>query len=273
MKGYWIVVPGPRGVNGSDVKTVCCPHISSIGAAKAARRAAAQAEASRLRLCLPMRFGADDSCNELFCCHWVWQDLAPVLLARGPSRPAMIGWRSALSPGRVVPAPDGPTDWRSSSLGCRGFQEVNESMRFGQAVEMPLIRTGAGAIRHYMISWRLGWELTILGPEARAPERLVGRLTAQRQGGRHTALPRVGPFQDRHRQAHRRVPYDPLQLHEDPRPQAEPLACISVQIWLAPCHRLRGDEWIAGSRCHSCRWDAGFRSGFSAAPAGCGSAV
>ncbi len=56
-------------------------------------------------------------------------------------------------------------------------------------------------------------------------------------------------------------------------PQAELLACISVQIWLAPCHRLRGDEWIAGSRCHSCRWDAGFRSGFSAAPAGCGSAV
>ena len=105
------------------------------------------------------------------------------------------------------------------------------------------------------------------------PKGSLGVSRAQRQGGRHPALPQVGPFQDRHRQAHGRVPYDPLQLHEDPRPQAELLACISVQIWLAPCHRLRGDEWIAGSRCHSCRWDAGFRSGFSAAPAGCASAV
>ena len=61
------------------------------------------------------------------------------------------------------------------------------------------------------------------GQKARAPERLVGRLTAQRQGGRHPALPRAGRFQDRHRQAHGRVPYDPLQLHEHPRAQAEPL--------------------------------------------------
>ena len=30
----------------------------------------------------------------------------------------------------------------------------------------------------------------VLGPEVRAPERFVGRLTAQRQGGRHPALPR-----------------------------------------------------------------------------------
>ena len=229
MKGYWIVVPGAGRVNGSDVKTVCCLHISSIGPAKAAAATQPKLKRPRLRLYRAMRFEADGSCNELSCCHWVWQDLAPVLLARGPSRPAMIGWRSALSPGRVVPPPDGPTDWRSSSLGCRGFQEVTESMRFGQAVEMPLIRTGAGAIRHYMISWRLGWELTMLGQKAWAPERLVGRLTAQRQGGRHPTLPRAGPFQDRHRQAHGRVPYDPLQLHEDPRAQAEPLACMSAE--------------------------------------------
>ena len=45
----------------------------------------------------------------------------------------------------------------------------------------------------------------VLGPEARAPERLAGRLTAQRQGGRHLALPRAGRFQDRHRQAHGRA--------------------------------------------------------------------
>ena len=36
------------------------------------------------------------------------------------------------------------------------------------------------------------------------------------------------------RQAHGRVPYDPLQLHEYPRAQTELLACISVQIWLVP---------------------------------------
>ena len=141
MKGYWIVVPGAGRVNGSDVKTVCCLHISSIGPAKAAAATQPKLKRPRLRLCRAMRFEADGSCNELSCCHWVWQDLAPVLLARGPSRPAMIGWRSALSPGRVVPPPDGPTDWRSSSLGCQGFQEVTESMRFGQAVEMPLIRS------------------------------------------------------------------------------------------------------------------------------------
>ena len=67
-----------------------------------------------------------------------------------------------------------------------------------------------------------------LGPEARASERRAGCLTAQRQGGRHPALPQAGRFQDRHRRAHGRVPYDPLQLHEDPRAQAEPLACISA---------------------------------------------
>ena len=67
----------------------------------------------------------------------------------------------------------------------------------------------------------------VLGPEARAPERLVGRLTAQRQDGRHPALPRTGRFQNRHRQAHRRLPYDPLPLHENPWAQAERLACIS----------------------------------------------
>ena len=31
-----------------------------------------------------------------------------------------------------------------------------------------------------------------------------------------------------------RVPYHPLQLHEHPRAQAEPLACISTRIWLVP---------------------------------------
>ena len=52
----------------------------------------------------------------------------------------------------------------------------------------------------------------------------VSRLNSE--GGRHPALPRAGRFQDRHRQAHGRVPCDPLQLHEDSRAQAEPLACI-----------------------------------------------
>ena len=44
----------------------------------------------------------------------------------------------------------------------------------------------------------------------------------------------AGRSQDCHRQAHRRVPYNPLQLHEDPRAQAEPLSCISVRIWSIP---------------------------------------
>ena len=39
----------------------------------------------------------------------------------------------------------------------------------------------------------------------------------------YLALPRSGRFQDRHRQAHGRVPYYPLQLHKDPRAQAEHL--------------------------------------------------
>ena len=33
-----------------------------------------------------MRFEADDSCNELFCCHWVWQDLALAMID-GPGAP------------------------------------------------------------------------------------------------------------------------------------------------------------------------------------------
>ena len=41
----------------------------------------------------------------------------------------------------------------------------------------------------------------VLGPEARSPEGLAGRLTARRQGGRDPALPRAGRLQDRHRQA------------------------------------------------------------------------
>ena len=44
----------------------------------------------------------------------------------------------------------------------------------------------------------------------------------------------LGRFQDRHLQDHGRVPYRPLQLHEHPRAQAEPFACISTRIWLVP---------------------------------------
>ena len=81
----------------------------------------------------------------------------------------------------------------------------------------------------------------VLGPEARPPEGLAGRLTARWQAGRYPALPRTGRFQDRHRQDHGRVPYHPLQLHEHPRAQAEPLACISTRIlsvpWLGPRKR------------------------------------
>ena len=89
----------------------------------------------------------------------------------------------------------------------------------------------------------------VLGQKARAPERLVGRLTAQRQGGRHPALPRAGRFQDRHRQAHGRVPYDPLQLHEDPRAQAEPLACISARIWSVPLTTLQARGGLRKQKC------------------------
>ena len=74
----------------------------------------------------------------------------------------------------------------------------------------------------------------VLGPEARPPEGLAGRLTARWQAGRYPALPRTGRFQDRHRQDHGRVPYHPLQLHEHPRAQAEPLACISTRILSVP---------------------------------------
>ena len=60
-----------------------------------------------------------------------------------------------------------------------------------------------------------------LGPQARAPERLVGRLTARRQGGGDPSLPRTGRVQGPRRQDHRRLPADPLQLHEHRRAQAE----------------------------------------------------
>ena len=74
----------------------------------------------------------------------------------------------------------------------------------------------------------------VLGPEARAPEGLAGRLTARRQGGRDPALPRAGRLEDRHRQAHGRVPDRALQLHVFQRAQAEPLACMSARMVSVP---------------------------------------
>lgn len=62
-----------------------------------------------------------------------------------------------------------------------------------------------------------------LGPQARAPEGLAGRLTARRQGGRDPALPRARRLQDRHRQDHRRLPDRPLQLHDHQRAPADAL--------------------------------------------------
>ena len=73
----------------------------------------------------------------------------------------------------------------------------------------------------------------VLGPEARTPEGLAGRLTARWQGGRNPALPRTGRFQDRHRQVWA-CPVPPSTAHEHPRAQAEPLACISTRILSVP---------------------------------------
>ena len=83
----------------------------------------------------------------------------------------------------------------------------------------------------------------VIGPEARSPEGLAGRLTARRQAGRDPALPRAGRVQDRHRQDHRRVPYCALQLHDHQRAQAEPLACITARMVSVPYL-----SWLAGSR-------------------------
>ena len=66
------------------------------------------------------------------------------------------------------------------------------------------------------------------------PEGLAGRLTARRQGGRDPALPRAGRVEDRHRQAHGRVPDRPVQLHEHQRTQAAALACISARMLSVP---------------------------------------
>ena len=41
-----------------------------------------------------------------------------------------------------------------------------------------------------------------------------------------------------------RLPYDPLQLHEDPRAQAEPLACISAPIWSVPSIPAAGSRSV-----------------------------
>ena len=76
----------------------------------------------------------------------------------------------------------------------------------------------------------------VLGPEARTPEGLAGRLTARWQGGRNPALPRTGRFQDRHRQVWT-CPVPPSTAHEHPRAQAEPLACISTRILSVPYFR------------------------------------
>ena len=78
----------------------------------------------------------------------------------------------------------------------------------------------------------------VLGPEARTPEGLAGRLTARWQGGRNPALPRTGRFQDRHRQVWA-CPVPPSTAHEHPRAQAEPLACISTRILSVPLERDR----------------------------------
>ena len=76
----------------------------------------------------------------------------------------------------------------------------------------------------------------VLGPEARTPEGLAGRLTARWQAGRNPALPRTGRFQDRHRQVWT-CPVPPSTAHEHPRAQAEPLACISTRILSVPSNR------------------------------------
>ena len=73
----------------------------------------------------------------------------------------------------------------------------------------------------------------VLGPEARTPEGIAGRLTARWQRGRNPALPRTGRFQDRHRQVWT-CPVPPSTAHEHPRAQAEPLACISTRILSVP---------------------------------------
>ena len=75
----------------------------------------------------------------------------------------------------------------------------------------------------------------VLGPEARTPEGIAGRLTARWQGGRNPALPRTGRFQDRHRQVWT-CPVPPSTAHEHPRAQAEPLACISTRILSVPSY-------------------------------------
>ena len=80
-----------------------------------------------------------------------------------------------------------------------------------------------------LISERTREGLAKAGASGRKLGRPKGSLGVSRlngEGGRYPALPRAGRFQDRHRQAHGRVPYDPLQLHEHPRAQAAPLACI-----------------------------------------------
>ena len=72
--------------------------------------------------------------------------------------------------------------------------------------------------------------------EARSPEGLAGRLTARRQGGRDPALPRARRLEDRHREAHGRVPDRALQLHDHQRTQAEPLTCIRAGMVSVPWH-------------------------------------
>ena len=77
--------------------------------------------------------------------------------------------------------------------------------------------------------------------QARSSGRKLGRpkgsLGVSRLNGKEDDIRRfleLGVSKTAIRQAHGCVPYYPLQLHEDPRAQAEPLACISARIVSVP---------------------------------------
>ena len=73
-----------------------------------------------------------------------------------------------------------------------------------------------------------------LRQDARAPERIIGRVASGREGGRNPSVHRSRRLPHRNRKDNGRLPVNPLQLYGHAGTEAPSLACISTRIWPTP---------------------------------------
>ena len=78
-----------------------------------------------------------------------------------------------------------------------------------------------------------------LRQDARAPERIAGRVASGREGGRNPSIHRSRRLPHRNCKDNGRLPVNPLQLHGHAGTEARQLACISTRIWPTPFQRRR----------------------------------